>query len=342
MGLLAGMLAGLWAGAAGAADLVPWREGTVLPNGDAGMIYMAARGGFGKAFGLDLTMLALKGDPLLLKALLAGELDSYIGGPGSPMVAASRGADVKIVGCGWTQQIFRLVANKSAATMTDLRGKTLGISSPGSAPDIFMRAALQTVGVSPSEVRFVAAGVPSDLLTAVSTGVLTGTGIPSEYEIRAVSMGLHVVGREEELLPLAPSRCYFTSGAQVANRPEDVARFLAAEMAAYHWSMTHRAATIALTRAISHAPASAPEPEAGYDEPMRLGVLDTSFEPPMQRLAWLQHTLEAGGQMKPGFDLSKMVDTGPLRRARELFAATGAAAYKGVVAALARVGVRAP
>ncbi len=335
------LLASLWTGTAAAADAIAWREGTVLPNGDAGMMYMASRGGFGAPFGIDITMLALKGDPLLLKAMLAGELDSYIGGPASPLVAASRGADVKIVGCGWNRQTYRLIANASVGTLVDLRGKTLGISSPGSAPDIFMRAALATVGVAPNEVRFVAAGVPSDLINAIATGVLAATATPSEYETRAIGLGLHVVARAEEVTPLAPYRCYFTSGALVAAKPDAVARFLAAEMAAYHWSMAHRDATIALTRAITHAPASAPEPEDGYDQPMRLGVLDTSFEPPMQRLAWLQHTLEAGGQMKPGLDLTKLVDTAPLLRARALFAGVGAAADAGVVAALAHQGVQA-
>ena len=96
-----------WSGAR-AAPLVEWTDATVNPNGDAGMLYMSALEHFGAPYGLDIKMLALKGDPLLLKALIAGQLDSYIGGPPSPMIAASKGADVKIVGCNWVKQNYVL------------------------------------------------------------------------------------------------------------------------------------------------------------------------------------------------------------------------------------------
>ena len=122
-----------------AGDLPVWREG-VVASGDAGFLYMAAKGGFGRAFGLDLQMVPLNGDPLLLKALIAGQLDGYVGGPPSPMVAASRGADVRIIGCNWNKQSYTLFGAGDVRTLTDLQGKTVGISSPGSAPDIFIHA----------------------------------------------------------------------------------------------------------------------------------------------------------------------------------------------------------
>ncbi len=74
---------------AGAQTLVPWRHGTVAPKGDAGFFYMAAEGGFAKQQGLDLKMLAFQNDTLMLKALVAGELDTFEGSPISPMIASS-------------------------------------------------------------------------------------------------------------------------------------------------------------------------------------------------------------------------------------------------------------
>jgi len=70
-----------------------WRHGTLVPKGDAGFIYMAAEGGFAKAEGLDLKMQAFQNDTLMMKALIAGELDSYEGSPISPLIAGSKGAD---------------------------------------------------------------------------------------------------------------------------------------------------------------------------------------------------------------------------------------------------------
>jgi len=48
-----------------------------------------------------LEFVPLKTDTIGLKAAIAGELDSFEGGPGGSIVAAARGADVKIIGCSW-------------------------------------------------------------------------------------------------------------------------------------------------------------------------------------------------------------------------------------------------
>ena len=56
---------------------------------------MASKGGFAEKQGLKIEMVQFKGDAIALRALLAGELDSYEGSPGAPILAGSRGADVR-------------------------------------------------------------------------------------------------------------------------------------------------------------------------------------------------------------------------------------------------------
>src|SRR5215470_1075151 len=84
-----------------AAQLVPWRHGVLEAKSDAGFVFMPSRGGFAEQQGLKVEMLQFKGDALALKALIAGELDTYEGSPGGPMLAASHGANIKLVGCYW-------------------------------------------------------------------------------------------------------------------------------------------------------------------------------------------------------------------------------------------------
>lgn len=93
------VLAGFAIASAKAEDLQLWRHGIVEAKSDAGIVFMGSKGGFAEKQGLKIEIKQFKGDTLALKALLAGELDSYEGNPGSPMVAASRGADIKLVGC---------------------------------------------------------------------------------------------------------------------------------------------------------------------------------------------------------------------------------------------------
>ena len=64
-------------------ELKVWRHGVVEAKSDAGFVFMAAEGGFGKKEGLDIKMVQFKGDAIALRALLAGDLDSYEGSHGS-------------------------------------------------------------------------------------------------------------------------------------------------------------------------------------------------------------------------------------------------------------------
>ena len=310
---------------AAAAPLTAWTDATVNPNGDAGMLYMAALKHFGAPYGLDIKMLALKGDPLLLKALIAGQIDSYIGGPPSPMIAASKGADVRIIGCNWVKQNYVLWGHGPVKTLADLRGRTIGISTPGSAPDIFVHAALKNAGLSVAGVDFVSAGTPPGTLSQLAAGVIDATTSGSEYTSRALAMGLNLITTSSAATPLSMQRCYFTSSKLIKSDPDRVARFLAAEMAAYAYSLSHRAETIELTRQITRSPPEAREPIDGYDLIADTGVIDMSFEPPLDKLAWLRDTLVEFGQIPPTWSLDKMIDRGPLEKARELFKRTAAA-----------------
>src|SRR3954463_12295944 len=85
-----------------AAELRSWRHGIVQPKGDAGFVAMVKEGGFAERQGVSLELVPLQNDSLLVKALLAGEIDSYQAGPGATLIAASRGAKLAIIGCSWT------------------------------------------------------------------------------------------------------------------------------------------------------------------------------------------------------------------------------------------------
>ncbi len=110
-----------------------WRHGTLVPKGDAGFIYMAAEGGFAKAEGLDLKMQAFQNDTLMMKALIAGELDSYEGSPISPLIAGSKGADVKILGCTWP----KLTSDGGMPACLSMARATTSGSEPGAEMPIF-------------------------------------------------------------------------------------------------------------------------------------------------------------------------------------------------------------
>src|SRR3954467_9778088 len=95
------LLAALVAASPHAQELKVWRHGVVEAKSDAGFVFMAQQKGFAEKQGIKLEMPQFTGDALELKALPAGELDSYEGSPGAPIIAVARGAGLKLVGCYW-------------------------------------------------------------------------------------------------------------------------------------------------------------------------------------------------------------------------------------------------
>ena len=140
LGLVTALLLVVGAAPLAAQELVPWRQGTVRHGGDAGFWWMAAEGGFARQQGVDLKLTAFDGDGAMMKALLAGELDTVEGSAVGPMIASSTGGDLKIVGCSWPKLTLSLFARADVHDLGDLRGRTIGISAPGSMPDLVVRA----------------------------------------------------------------------------------------------------------------------------------------------------------------------------------------------------------
>src|SRR6476646_12132675 len=66
-----------------------WRHGIIEAKSDAGFQVMAVRAGFAQKVGLDLKYSYMQNDVIMLRAMLAGELDSYEGTPGPALVAGS-------------------------------------------------------------------------------------------------------------------------------------------------------------------------------------------------------------------------------------------------------------
>src|SRR5258708_34344518 len=83
----------------GAAQGRLWRHGIIEAKSDAGFQVMAVRGGFAQKLGLDLRHSYFQNDVIMLRAMLAGELDSYEGTPGAALLAGSRQSRLQSIGC---------------------------------------------------------------------------------------------------------------------------------------------------------------------------------------------------------------------------------------------------
>jgi len=107
----------------------PWRYGVVEAKGDAGLIFMPSR--FGDKYGLDIQMVQFTSSTTPVKALISGDIDAFTTSPGVALVAMSRNAALKFVGCNWQGATTTLYGASDIKTMADLKGRAS--ASPASA-----------------------------------------------------------------------------------------------------------------------------------------------------------------------------------------------------------------
>ena len=170
--LAALVLAAFAGGPAAAQSTKPWRHGLIEPKSDAGILMMAAERGFFKKMGLDVEIVPVKDDQILLKAVIAGDLDSFEGGPTGAMIAAAHGADVKIMGCTWLTVPHGIFVHDDITAMDQLKGKTMAISSPGAFPDIFAKGALAHFNMPADAMNYASLGGDLDRYKALVAHVV--------------------------------------------------------------------------------------------------------------------------------------------------------------------------
>jgi len=293
-----------------------WRHAIIEAKSDAGFAMMVTRG-FAEQQGLNLELQQIKADQIGLKALLAGELDSYEGGPGGAIVAAARGADIKILGCHWPGLVHGLFAREGIAKVEDLRGKNIAISSPGALPDLLIRAVLEKQGVAASEVKFANMGSDTDRYKALSAGVVDAAIVSTEYlPIAPKTVKLLATGREA--LPNFMRVCMISSGKVLAEKGDEAAHFLAAEMSALRHAVANRDEEVRLTFEIAKAKAGDPRPGFIFDEATRHKDIDPEIKLPMEKLSWMQEMLIKNGSMPKPADLAKIVAPEVRAKALEL------------------------
>jgi NitT/TauT family transport system substrate-binding protein len=290
-----------------AQNLRPWRQALITPKADAGFFLMAARRGFAEREGLKIDVLEVKDDPIGLKALLSGEVDSYDGVYGA-IAASARGADVKLLGCHWHAAPYVMLARPGIGNVGELRRKSIAASSPGTPPDMVARAALAQAKVPLAEVKLAAVGGDRDRFTALLGGVVDAAVVSNEYLPLPSVKDLQLLVEARQVLPKFLRFCTLMTGKTLHERRADAVRFMMAQIKAIRFAVAHRDETIKLAIEATSAKSDDPRPAFIYDEGLKPGAVDPDFSIPMENLVWIQDQMIALGQLARAGDIGKLVD----------------------------------
>src|SRR5215470_8563331 len=257
--------------------------------------------------GLILEILQIKAGATLMKALLSGEIDSVDMGAAESIVAGVRGTGVKIVGCTWPGVPQVVLAKAEIKTLADLKGKTVAISSPGSLPDLLFRGMLDAANIPFSDVKLATQGADLDRYKSLVAGITDAAVVSNEFE-PVMPPTIKVLAKGGSAVPKFIRLCVATNSKVLAERRDDLVKFVAAEMDAYKFAATHRDETVKIAHEMTNAKPDDTRAEFIYDQAIREKQIDPSLAIPIDRIDWMQRLFVKAGVIPKPVPTSTLID----------------------------------
>lgn len=284
-----------------------WKHGILEAKSDAGFIAMVYKGGFAAKRGLKVEILQIKAGATLMKALISGEIDSVDMGAAESIVAGVRGTGVKIVGCTWPGVPQVVLAKAEINTLADLKGKTVAISSPGSLPDLLFRGMLDAANVPFADVKLATQGADLDRYKSVVAGITDAAVVSNEFEA-LMPPNVKVLAKGGSAVPQFIRLCVATSSKVLAERRDDLVKFVAAEMDAYKYAATHRDETVKVAHEMTNAKPDDKRAEFIADQAIREKQIDPTLAIPADRIDWMQQLFVKVGVIPKAVPTSTLID----------------------------------
>jgi ABC-type nitrate/sulfonate/bicarbonate transport system substrate-binding protein len=110
-------------------------------------LWIAAEKGFYAKEKVDVTLVFVRGSPVLLSGMASDEIQAGYTGGTAVLSAASRGLDLQIVANTRSKLTYDIVTRPDVKKPTDLRGKVFGVQAIGGT--VWMSAILGTSWIRP-------------------------------------------------------------------------------------------------------------------------------------------------------------------------------------------------
>jgi NitT/TauT family transport system substrate-binding protein len=201
-------------------------------------VWVARDRGLFKKHGLDVQFVLMPRNSLAVAALLAGEIDAAIIGPGHLINAALGGADLLGIANFHQKLDFRLNVRPEIKKPEDLRGKRVAISGPGSTSHTVAILALQGLHIDPARVSFLTIpGTEMNRRLALETNGVDATTLKGAMGDLYGNKGYTVLYNFKTTGVTLPQNMLVTSRRTAANKPKVVDGYLKAMIEAIAFTL---------------------------------------------------------------------------------------------------------
>jgi NitT/TauT family transport system substrate-binding protein len=206
---------------------------------------MAQLKGFYRDEGLEVEMIVIRG-AIGIPALVGGSVD-YASAAGAIIAAAMRGVNVKLVLVVSSRPQFDLVAAPEIKSLSQLRGKSVGISSRGGAVDLLTQTILTQNGLTPyKDVNLLVIGIPSEMMLALKTGRIAAALFTPPRPLILGREGFNKLAYAGDYMSHYPTGGIGTTDEKIKNNPSEVLSFIRASQRGLNYYAQNRAEAIEL------------------------------------------------------------------------------------------------
>ncbi len=194
-------------------------------------VWVARDRGLFKKYGLDAQFILMPRNPLAVAALLAGEIDTAIIGPGHLVNAGLSGADLIGIANFHLKLDYRLNTRPEIKKPEDLRGKKIAISGPGSTSHLVSLLALQGLNIDPvqSHIAFLTiSGTEMNRRLALESGSIDATTIKGALGDLYATKGYPVLYNFKTTGDTLPQNMLVTTRRTAAAKPQVIDAYLKA------------------------------------------------------------------------------------------------------------------
>ncbi len=155
--------------------------------------------------GIEVAPVYIRGGPVVIAALVSGDVDLAIMAGTTAITSISRGADLVIIG-GHTSQIDQvLIGAKGVSKLADLRGKVIGVTGSGGVTEFATVEALSRNGlVRDRDYKLLYAGTSPMRVRALETGVIQAAPFSATETVLMERQGFPVIMEIGKALPEFP------------------------------------------------------------------------------------------------------------------------------------------
>lgn len=201
---------------------IPGANVTYLP------FYAAKDKGYYREEGIDVEFILMPAN-LASTAVLTGDID-YNGAVTGVVAAAVKGQPIKAVIFTMRSPVQGLMAKPEIKDLQQLKGRKIGVSSPGSTTDLATRHILRKQGLEfGRDYSIVYVATESGRLAALETGVLDAAMLSVPENILARRKGFNELALSADFLDF-PQNGFGTSNKKIKENPDEVYRMVRATL----------------------------------------------------------------------------------------------------------------